>query len=320
MKNLIKLACLSLALHGAAASAQEWPSQPIRLVVNFAAGGAADQLARIVSPAISQDLGVPVVVENRPGAGGNIGADFVAKSKPDGNTLLLSSEGLFSTNSLIYKKMPFSPFDDLVPIGAVARVPFFLVVPAQSPIKSLADFSAVATSGGRPLTFGSPGNGSAPHIAGEMLTRSLGIRTTHVPYKGAAPALTDLLGGQIDFLFDPGIALDHVATGKLRALGVGSPTRHPNYPEIKTLEEQGLKDFDVDATFGIYAPKSVSAGVVERVTASLSKALRDPRYQAQILGIRSIPSYMGPDQLEKTNRAAYAKIKVFIEKSNIRLE
>lgn len=319
MRYLARLACLFIGLHGAA-FASDWPTQPIKIVVNFAPGGAADQLARIVAPALSKDLGVPVVIDNRAGAGGNIGAEHVVKANPDGNTILMSSGGLFSTNKLIYKTMSFSPFDDLSPIGAVARVPFFLVVPAASPVQKLGDLAAVSRTTGRALNYGSPGNGSAPHIASEQLASALGIRPTHIPYKGAAPALTDLLAGQIDFLFDPGIALQHVKSGKLRALGVGSPQRHPNYPEIPTLIEQGVKDFDADSIFALYGPKALPRPVVDRIAASLRKTLGDPAYRTQILAMGSMPAIFGPDELDKKNRADFEKIKVVAEKAKIQVD
>jgi len=319
MKKLGMIALLAAGLHGTAPAA-EWPSQPIKIIVNFAPGGAADQLARIVSPALSKDLGVPVVVENRAGAGGNIGAEQVVRSQPDGYTLLLSPGGLFSTNKLIYKSMSFSPTDDLKPIGAVARVPFFLVVPAALPAKSPADLVALSKTLKRPLNYGSPGNGSAPHITSVQLASALGMEATHLPYKGAAPALTDLLSGQIDFLFDPGIALQHVQSGKLRALGVASLQRHPNHPEIPTLAEQGIKDFDADSIFGLYGPKSLPAPVVTRIAGVLRKILGEQAYRAQILGIGSIPVILSPEELANKNRVDFDRIRLIAKKANFQAE
>ena len=201
-----------------------------------------------------------MVVENRAGSGGNLGGDAVAKSPPDGYTLLMSTGGMVSVNPHIYAKMPFDPAKDLVPVAAAARVLVFLVVRTESPSKDFKAFLADLKAHPGQRSFGSPGNGSSPHLATEMMKAQTGTFAVHVPYRGAAPALTDLLGGQLDFLFDPGIAIPHVRSGKLRMIAVGSPQRSPLFPDVPTLDELGLTGFDADTVFGFYAPAGTRRG------------------------------------------------------------
>ena len=194
------------------AAAQAWPDKPIKVVVNFPPGGAADQLARLIGQPLSEALHQPVVIENRGGANGNIGGETVARSAPDGYTLLMSSGGMVSVNPHLYQKMPFDPAKDLVPVAAAARVLVFLVERPELPPKNIQEFIAYLKARPGKLSYGSPGVGSSPHLAGEMFKSQTGTFATHVPYRGAAPALQDLLAGQIDFYFDPGIALQQGGT------------------------------------------------------------------------------------------------------------
>ena len=182
-----------------------------------------------------------MVIENRGGSGGNVGGDAVAKSPPDGYTLLMSSGGMVSVNPHIYPKMPFDPAKDIVPVAAAARVLVFLVVRSESPATDFKSFLADLKANPGKRSFGTPGNGSSPHLATEMMKSQTGTFAVHVPYRGAAPALTDLLGGQLDFVFDPGIAIPHIQAGKLRLLAVGSPKRSPLFPDVPTLDEIGLE-------------------------------------------------------------------------------
>ena len=225
----------------AQAFAQAWPSKPVKVIVNFPPGGAADQLARAIGLPLQEALGQPVVVENRAGANGNIGGDVVAKSPADGYTLLMSSGGMVSVNPHIYPRMAFDPAKDLVPVAAAARVLVYLVVKPSIPADNIKDFIAYVKANPGKLSYGSPGNGSSPHLAGEMFKSQAGLFAVHVPYRGAAPALQDLLAGQLDFYFDPGIGLQQVKAGKLKLLAVGSPKRSPMFPDVPTLDEAGLK-------------------------------------------------------------------------------
>jgi len=284
------VACaLSAGVH-----AQTWPSKPIRIVVNFPPGGAADQIARSVAPQLQTALGQNVVVENRAGSGGNLGGDVVAKSPPDGYTLLMSSGGMVSVNPHIYAKMPFDPAKDLVPVAAAARVLVFLVLRSENPSKDFKAFLADLKAHPGQRSFGSPGNGSSPHLATEMMKAQTGTFAVHVPYRGAAPALTDLLGGQLDFLFDPGIAIPHVRSGKLRMIAVGSPQRSPLFPDVPTLDELGLKGFDADTIFGFYAPSGTPEAVVNKLNAEINRILGTPALKERISALGGVPAPMSP--------------------------
>jgi tripartite-type tricarboxylate transporter receptor subunit TctC len=295
MKTLLTTLLLATGLcMGSLAHAQSWPTKPIKIVVNFAPGGAADQLARLITPPLHEALGQPVLVENKGGAGGNLGAESVARSPADGYTLLMASGGTVSINPHLYAKMAFDPAKDLVPVASVARVPFYLVVRADSPVKDFKGLLADLKAHPGQRSFGSPGNGSSPHLAAEMMKSETGTFAVHVPYRGAAPALTDLLGGQIDFLFDPGIALQHVKTGKLRMLAVGSPQRAPQVPEVPTLNELGLKGFDADAVFGLYAPTGTPQAVIDRVNTEVNRVLNQAATKERILAIGNVALPLKP--------------------------
>ena len=222
--RLAVLAGAALTLVGGAqaavAQAKSWPTKPIRVIVNYPPGGAADVMARLISQPVGEALGQPLVVENRAGANGNIGGEAVAKADPDGYTFLFSSGGMVSVNPHIYRNMPFDPAKDLEPVAAAARVLVFLVTRPDVPVKSAQEFIDYARKNPGKLSYGSPGNGSSPHLAAEMFNSAAGIETLHVPYRGAAPALDDLLAGQLDYMFDPGIGLGHVREGGVSSFSV----------------------------------------------------------------------------------------------------
>ncbi|MDP3700442.1 MAG: tripartite tricarboxylate transporter substrate binding protein [Hylemonella sp.] len=276
------------------AQAQNWPAKPIKVIVNFPPGGAADVLARLVAAPLQDALGQPVVIENRGGAGGNIGADAVAKAPADGYTLLMSSGGTLSINPHLYARMPFDASKDLVPVAAVARVAVYLVSRPELPAKNVTEFVAHLKANPGRLTFGSPGTGSSPHLAGEMLKSMTGTFAVHVPYRGGGPALQDLLGGQFDFWFDPGVGLQHVRSGRLKLLGVGSTKRSPLFPDVPTLNEAGLKGFDADSYFGLYAPAGTPAEVIARVNAEVNKILASSSVRDRIVGIGGEAAPMAP--------------------------
>jgi len=313
------LAVIVLAATGPAL-AQAWPNKPIRLVVNFPPGGAADQIARSVGVPLGEALGQPIVIENRPGANGNIGADAVAKSPPDGYTLLMSSGGAFSVNPHLYTKLPFDPLKDLVPVAAAARILVFLVVRPDLPAKSVDEFVALARANPGKLTYGSPGSGSSPHIAGEMLKRAAKIDIVHVPYKGAAPALTDLLGGQLDFMFDPGIGLPQVRAGKLRLLAVGSPKRSPLFPDTPTLAEAGMVGFDADSWFGFYAPAGVPADILARLNREINRALQTPAVRERITALGAEAVALGAEEFAALQRADRERFGVVVREAGIKLD
>ncbi|PHM20754.1 MAG: ABC transporter substrate-binding protein [Curvibacter sp. PD_MW3] len=279
-----------------AAHAQSWPSKPIKVVVNFPAGGAADQIARAVAQPLQEALGQPVVIDNRGGSGGNIGGDVVAKAPADGYTLLMSSGGMVSVNPHIYPKMPFDPAKDLVPVASAARVLVYLTVRPTLPVNNIKEFLAYVKANPGKLSYGSPGNGSSPHLAGEMMKSQAGLYTVHVPYRGAAPALQDLLAGQIDYAFDPGIGLNQVRAGKLKLLAVGSLHRSPQFPDVPTLDEAGLKGFDADTVFGFYAPAGTPAAVINRLNSEINKTLSQPAVKERIAGLGGVVLPLTPAQ------------------------
>ena len=278
------------------AHAQNYPAKPVKVVVNFPPGGVADVLARVVAAPLQDALGQPVVVENRGGSGGNIGGEAVAKSPADGYTLLMSSGGMVSVNPHIYAKMPFDPAKDIVPVASVARVAVFLVAKPALPVANAKEFVNHLKANPGKLSYGSPGNGSSPHLATEMFKSMTGTYAVHVPYRGAAPALNDLLAGQIDFAFDPGIGLSHVRAGRLKLLAVGSPKRSPLFPDVPTVEEAGLKGFDADTYFGFYAPAGTPAAVITRLNTEINKVLGTVNTRERIAALGGEAAPMNPQQ------------------------
>ena len=290
-RALLALVLGAAVVPAAQAQGSNWPSKPIKVVVNFPPGGAADTIARAISQPLQDALGQPVLIENRGGANGNIGGENVARALPDGYTLLMSSGGMVSVNPHLYPKMSFDPTKDLIPVAAAARILVFLVTKPSLPPQNVKDFIAYVKERPGKLSFGSPGTGSSPHLAGEMFKSQTGLFAVHVPYRGAAPALQDLLAGQIDFSFDPGIGLNQVRAGKLRLLAVGSPKRSPLFPEVPTLDEVGLKGFDADTVFGFYAPARTPPEVVSRLNTEINRILATPAVKERIanLGGEAVP-------------------------------
>ena len=300
------------------AQAQSWPQKPIRVIVNFPPGGAADQIARAVAQPLGEALGQSVVVENRGGANGNIGGEAVAKSAADGYTLLMSSGGMVSINPHLYNKMPFDPMKDLVPVAAAARVLVFLEVRPGLQINDFKTFLDFVKANPGKLSFGSPGNGSSPHLAAEMMKAQSQTFAVHVPYRGAAPAMQDLLAGQIDFMFDPGIGLQHVRSGKLKMLAVGSPKRSPLFPDVPTLDELGLKGFDADSWFGFYAPAGTPADVVQRLNREINAALNIPAVKDRIQALGGIPAPMSAADFGQNAKTDSERFGQLIKTRNIR--
>jgi len=269
-----------------------WPDRPIKLVVPYPAGGAADQTARLVAIALGERLKTQVVVDNRPGANGVIGAATVAKSVPDGYTLLLDATG-FTVNPSLQGRMPFDPAKDLVPVSLLMQVPMLLVVPANSPYQTLADLLKAARANPGKLSFASAGNGSAQHLAGELFKQGHKLFITHIPYRGGAPALTDLMAAQVDLMFSAMPAsYPLVKSGKLRALAVTSPKRAELAKQLPTVAESGLPGFDAQEWNGLWAPAGTSKVVLDRLEAELHAvmALPDIRQRLAANGAEAIGS------------------------------
>jgi tripartite-type tricarboxylate transporter receptor subunit TctC len=293
-RNLLIAALCCLAFAAPAAWAQSWPTKPVRVIVNFPPGGAADQLARMIGTPLGEALGQPVVIENRGGANGNIGGEVVAKAPPDGYTLLMSSGGMVSVNPHIYPHMSFDPTKDLVPVAAAARVLVYLVAKPSVPANNIKEFIAYVKANPGKLAYGSPGNGSSPHLAGEMLKSQAGLYAIHVPYRGAAPALQDLLAGQLDFYFDPGIGLPYVRANRLKLFAIGSMKRSPLFPDVPTLDEAGLKGFDADTVFGFYAPAGTPPDVINRLNREVNRILGTPTVKERIITLGGEPLALSP--------------------------
>ncbi len=270
---LKSLAILALAATTAANAA--YPDKPLRLIVPYPPGGLTDAVARAVGKALGERLGQPMVVENVPGGGGNIGADKAAKSPADGYTLYIGNNATVGLNTLIYKKLAFDPLADLVPVTLIAESQTILVVHPALPAKNVPELIALAKSKPGQLNFGSTGTGGASHLAGEMLNTTAGIKVTHVPYKGSGPALTDLIGGQIQMMFND-TALPQVRSDKLRALAVTGPKRWPQLPDVPTMNELGLKGYDTYNFFGIFVPKDTPKDIVTRLNRELVAIMKDP--------------------------------------------
>ena len=285
MKILIRfvLALLCFALPVGTASANTFPSKPIRLIVPFAAGGTSDILARIIGQSMSQSLGQPIIIENRPGAGGNIGSDIVAKSPPDGYTLILASVGTHAINPSLYSDMPYDPVKDFSPITLIANVPTVLVVNPSLRVHSMRELIAYARANPGKLNFASAGTGTTQQLAGEMLKKMTGIDMVHIPYKGGAPAVTALLSGEVSLMF-PNIPVVHayITSGKLRPLAVASEHRSPIMPNVPTVDEAtGLHNFDVSTWFGVLASAGTPHDIIVRLHEAIVKAVDAPDVRAK---------------------------------------
>lgn len=290
-RGLLALAALAIGCCATGAQAQAYPQKPVKLVVPFAAGGTTSILARLLAERLTQGLGQPFVVDNRPGAGGNVGMDAVAKAEPDGYTLLMGPIGL-AINPALYPKMAFDPQRDFAPIGLYAGVPNLLVVHPSVPANNVAELIAHARANPGKLAYASNGNGTSSHLAAEMLKAAAGLYILHIPYRGGAPAMQDLLAGQVQMLFDqmPAV-LPQVQGGRVRALGVSSIKRSAAAPDVPAIAES-LKGFDMTVWFGILAPKGTPAQIVTRLNAEMLKVLNDPAFQAQLakMGVTPMPS------------------------------
>ncbi len=311
------LAAVAAACIALPAAAQPYPSKPITLVVNFPPGGAADVIGRAIGQQLSEQLKQQVVVTNRPGANGNLGADAVAKSPADGYTLLMSSGGAVTVNPFLYPNMPFDPVKDLTPVASAARVLVFLLAHPSVPAKDFKEFVAYVKANPGKLSYGSAGSGSSPHLAGEMMKKQLGLFAVHVPYRGAAPALTDLLAGNVQFMFDPGPGLRHAREGRLTMLAVGSPRRSSQYPNVPTLAESGAPGFDADTIFGIYAPGATPPAIVSQLHDEINKALATSKVQEVIRSLGAeVASSTRAEFIERQN-ADRARFGAFIKENRI---
>jgi len=302
-------------------SAETYPARPVRFVVPFPAGGGTDLLARIVGQQLGEQFGQQFVVDNRTGAGGNIGTEIVARSEPDGQTILLAYFGTIAINPSLYRNLPFDPVRDFAPVSMLAVIPLVMVVNPQLPAKSVKELIAVAKAKPGQLNYGSGGNGSAQHLAGEMFKVLAGVEIAHIPYKGAAPATTDLIGGQLQLMFTGALGvMPHVKSGKLRALAVTSAKRAAGAPELPTMIESGVPGYKVTSWNGVLVPAKTSRSIVLQLNAAIVAALQQPvvrdRLASQGLDVAtSTPEAFGA--FIKTEIARWAKV---VKQSGMTLE
>jgi tripartite-type tricarboxylate transporter receptor subunit TctC len=290
---------LAVCLTTGSVWAQAWPSKPISLVVPFPAGGTTDVLARAVGQELSKSLGQPVVVESKPGAGATLGADFVAKSKPDGYTVLMGAVH-HTIASSVYKKLPYDFQKDLAPVTTVALVPNVLVINPNVAAKTTKELLALAKANPGKLTYGSNGNGTGQHLIGAQFESMGGVELLHIPYKGSGPLTTDLLGGQITMSFDTITpVLSHIKAGKLRALAVTTAKRSPALPDVPTLDESGLKGFNLGTWFGILVPANTPREVVVRLNTEIVKIINAPDFKKKMEDIGAEPIGNTPEQMAK---------------------
>jgi len=292
MRHCLAFLMIGIAalLSAAAASAEAFPDRPVHIVVPFPAGGSNDVVARFLGQKLSELFGQSVIIDNRAGAGGNVGAEFVARSAPDGYTLLLTAPPPLAVNRALYPHLAFDPATDFAPIALVASVQIVLTVNPAVKANTVAKLIALAKAAPGTLNFGSSGYGSTNHLAGELFKSLAGIDIVHVPYRGAAPAMNDLIGGQIPILFDnmPAVRTQALA-GSLRALAVAGHARSPLFPELPTMEEAGVAGFDASSWFGLVAPAGTPPAVVKTLTEDVMKALGDPEFARKLSDVGAEP-------------------------------
>ncbi|UMT86564.1 tripartite tricarboxylate transporter substrate binding protein [Paracidovorax citrulli] len=306
--------------HAQQADAAAWPAKPVRWVVPFPPGGAMDVIARTLGERAGRTLGQPFVIENRPGAGGNIGADAVAKSPADGYTIMITSIGM-ATNKALYARLSYDPVKDFAPVSLLAIVPNVLVVNANSPDRTVADVIAHAKREPGKLTYASAGNGTSIHLAGEVFASMAKLNLLHVPYKGSGPAMTDMLGGQVDLMFDSiTSAAPHIQSGKLRALGVTSARRSATLPGVPTIAEAGVPGYEVSPWFAVFAPAGTPAPIVQKLNAALLDAMKQPETRARFDAIGAEPIGSTPAQLATHLDKEMARWGALIKDRNIRMD
>lgn len=312
IKSLI---CGFLVFFSASAFSAEYPNKPIHLIVPFPPGGPADILARIIGPRLAQRLGQPIIIENRPGAGGNIASDFVAKSNPDGYNLVLGFVGTHAINNSLYTNMPYDNIKDFAPVAPIASVSIMLVVHPSVPASSISQLIELAKSKPGKLTYGSPGNGTPQHLAGQLFETMAGVDMVHVPYKGAVPALTDLLGGHLSMIFSSlPPALPHVNNGKLRGIAVTSLVRSPVSPSIPTVSESGLKGFEIINWYGVLAPSGTPKNIITTLNTEIVKIMNLPEVAKILFEQGAVPMTSTPEQFAtfiKDETGKWAKLVKF---------
>jgi len=300
-----------------AALAQPYPNKPVRIIVPFAAGGAVDVVARAVGQRMSEQMGSPVIIENKPGASANLGAELVAKAAPDGYTVLMGANGL-ATNMTLFRNLGFDTAKDFAPVARVGYAPLVLVVEASSPAKTLTDLIALAKAQPGVLNYGSAGNGGSGHLATELLKITTRIDVLHVPYKGGAPAMTDLLGGRLSFMLNnPLEVIANIKSGRLRAIAVANPRRIAMLPDVPTFAEAGVTGYDASVWWGVVAPAKTPKDIVAKLSGEVQKALEDEGVKEKLSNLGAVIDPAGPEQFGRFLRDEIEKWAQVIKASGI---
>jgi tripartite-type tricarboxylate transporter receptor subunit TctC len=304
-----KLLSAALLIWSCSVAAQAWPSKPIKVIVPYPAGGFYDTIARLVGAKMTEDLGQPIVVENRVGAGGIIGTDYVAKSAPDGYTLIVGGIGPHGINAGLYSKLPYDPVRDFDPIVHVVNAPNILVVHPTVAARNIPELVALAREKPGGLNYASNGSGTSPHLAAEMFATAMGVKLTHIPYKGSAPAVTAMLGGQTHMAFNnAGDILEHIRAGKLRPLAVTGARRLPLLPDVPTMQEAGVPEYEAVAWWAYFAPAGTPRDIIARLNTQINKILQDPTVRSR-LSVGGSAEVVGgtPEQLGAFVKSEIAK-------------
>jgi len=315
------LAALALACAPGTLLAQaDYPNKPIRLIVTFAPGSSPDIVGRAVATPLGTALGQPIVIENRTGAAGTVGVDAVAKSAPDGYTLLMTAGSTMSIVPHVITKLPYNPERDLAPVAAGARIENFLVVRSELPTKSYKEFLDYAKRNPGKLSYGSPGSGTSPHIAAELWKGATGVFSVHIPYRGTGPAIQDMLANQIDFMFDSGASVPHIKSGRFRALGVASPTRLALLPDVPTFDELGLKNLETGTTHAFWAPAGTPRPIIEKLNREINRVVVQPAVTQQILNLGAGVTPISPEELRAVIAADSKRYAEVVRKANIKAD
>ena len=312
------IVALAAALLAATVHAQTWPSKPVRVIVNVAPGGVADVTARVLGARLTETLGQGFIIENRAGGDGYIGFEAVRSADPDGYTLVYSPGSSMMIAPHIVKRADLNPITALTPVAATGGVSLYVLLHPGVPAQNFDEFLAYARANPGKLNYGTPGNGTSPHIAGEVFNREAKVKLNHVPYKGAGPALKDLLGGQIEMAFDPGVGVASAKGGKLRMVAVAGPTRHADFPDVPTLDEKGIHGVDGGPHFGFYAPAATPRDIVQRMNREVVKLMQEPlvleRFKALAV---NLAKPMSPEEFAAYVRSEYARYEKLLPTLNI---
>ena len=315
------VAATAIAALPGIALAQAWPSKPITYIVPFPPGGTTDVLARILGQKLGAALGTTIVVENKPGAGGNVGSEFVAKAAPDGYTIMGGTISSHSINVSLYPKLPYDPVTSFQPITLIGTNPNILVVNASSPYKSVQDITAALKAKPGSLSYASAGNGTSQHLSSELYKYMAGVDMVHIPYKGSGPAIQDVMGGQVPMMFDTSVvAGPHIESGRLRALAVTSAKRAAVFPNVPTMAESGVPGYDVVSWQAVFAPAGTPRPIVDRLHAEIAKILQEPEVRDRLAKLGLDPSGMTPAELSAFQKAEIEKWAKVIKAANIKID